>query len=347
MIVDNCSLNLLCCLACQGSLLIDVSGALEPDGHLMTGVLICVACGAKYPIIGGVPRFIPKDNIKEVSSTVDGFGYQWQKADSTIQNTRFTAAETFLDFIYPIKKEYFKGKIILDGGCGSGRFTFLANQFGAAKIFGVDLSDSVDVAFQNLRHLSNVYIIQADLLSLPLKQGFDYAFSIGVLHHTANPRQAFDSIVSRVKPGGGISAWVYGKENNWWIINLINPLRKNLTSHLPRSVLNGISLLITLPLFILLKIIYTPVGRYSQLAWLRKVLFYFDYFYFLSGATFGEMQLVVFDHLVPVIAEYISGENFSEWFQGNHLKNVCITTRYGVSWRGFGKRPGSMSEETL
>lgn len=160
-----------------------------------------------------------------------------------------------------------------------------------------------------------------------------------MLHHTANPRQAFESIVSRVKPGGGISAWVYGKENNWWIINIVNPLRKNFTSRLPRSALNCISFLTTLPLYILIKAIYRPVGRYRKLSCLRKGLFYFNYLFFLSGATFREVQLVVFDHLVPIIAEYIPGEDFTEWFQSNHLKNVIITSRYGVSWRGFGERP--------
>jgi len=203
----------------------------------------------------------------------------------------------------------------------------------------VDLSESVEVAFQNTRHLPNVLIVQADLFSMPLRPNFDYAFSVGVLHHTSVPSRAFTAVVNLVRRGGAVSAWVYGRENNGWIVNFVNPIRKHMTSRLPRSVLLALAYLMTIPLFLLLKGIYRPVGKYQSLNWLKKYLFYFDYLYFLSSFGFHEQAYIVFDHLVPVLAEYITQEDFKKWFTGNQMVNVVITHRHQMSWRGFGERP--------
>ena len=89
-------------------------------------------------------------------------------------------------------------------------------------------------------------------------------------------------------------------------------------------------------MFLVLKGIYRPIGRFKQLAQWRKYLFYFDYLYFLSGFGFHEQAYVVFDQLVPVIAEYIPREEFAKWFNENNLQNVVIISRAGNSWRGFG-----------
>ena len=68
------------------------------------------------------------------------------------------------------------------------------------------------------------------------------------------------------------------------------------------------------------------------------LLFYFDYLNFLSNFGFREQALVVFDHLSPTIAEYISRSEFEQWFEDNNLSDVIITSRTGNSWRGFGIR---------
>jgi uncharacterized protein YbaR (Trm112 family)/ubiquinone/menaquinone biosynthesis C-methylase UbiE len=336
---DPFLINLLCCPACRDDLRLHKITETSPDGHIMTGELMCEECHAAYPILGGVPRFVPNALTADVSSTVEGFGYEWKYSNPLTKNKLLTAAETFLDFIYPVQSDYFKDKIVLDVGCGLGRFSVLSQESGAKAVVGLDLSGSVDVAFENTRSFPNVLIVQADLFSPPLRPSFDYVFSIGVLDHTPDPRGAFDSIVALSKSGGGVSAWVYARENNGWIIYLLNPIRRSLTSRLPRNVLRAISYAITVPMFLVLKGIYRPVGKFTWLARFKKYLFYFDYLYFLSAFGFHEQALVVFDHLVPVIAEYIPYDEFAKWFDENELSDVVITLRNGNSWRGFGVRP--------
>lgn len=334
-------LDLLCCVRCRGALSVCRAETVEADGQIMTGELACAGCTARYPITHGVPRFIPVAQQVAVSMTVDGFGFQWRRADGVIQDTRFTAAETFLDFIWPVQPQDFRAKIVLDAGCGSGRFTRWAHEFGASVAIGVDLSQSVEVAFRNTRALPDVLIIQADLFQLPLRPAFDYVFSVGVLHHAADPRKAFDAIVALLRPGGAVSAWVYARENNGWIIHVLNPLRRHLTSRLPRRALLVLAYLLAIPLYAFSKGVYGPVGNHDRLAPLRRILFYFDYLHFLSRFGFHTQAYIIFDHLMPTLAAYIPREEFSAWFAENGLQGVTITSRTGNSWRGFGVRVGA------
>jgi SAM-dependent methyltransferase len=281
---------------------------------------------------------LPEFQTEQVERTVDGFGYEWATANPLIHNKRFTSAETFLDFIAPVSETHFRGEVVLDAGCGTGRFSMLAQSFGAKLVVGVDLGSSVDVAFTNTRKLRNVLIVQADLFELPLRQAFDYAFSVGVLHHTRDPADAFGAVLSKVKAGGSISAWIYGREGNGWVISVLNPIRRHLTSRLPHRVLLVLSYFLTALLYLPLELVYRPVGNNPRLGGCKRFLFYFDYLYFMSQFGFHEQAVgIVFDQLVPTIAEYIPRDEFQQWFDANGLEDVTISSRAGNSWRGFGR----------
>lgn len=112
------------------------------------------------------------------------------------------------------------GKIVLDVGCGMGRFTEVASAYGA-RVVGMDLSRAVFSAEANLSDRQNVAIIQGDALNPPfVDSSFDVIYSIGVLHHTPDTRQAFLSLVRLLKPGGRIAIWVYSDERRWrWMLS--------------------------------------------------------------------------------------------------------------------------------
>ena len=112
--------------------------------------------------------------------------------------------------------------------------------------------------------MENAHIVQADIYHLPLKPVFDYAFSVGVLHHLPRPREGFLSLASKVKTGGHISAWVYGAENNGWITRLVNPLRERVTSRINRRSLLHLSKLPTAALFAATKLVYGPLNRSAR-----------------------------------------------------------------------------------
>jgi SAM-dependent methyltransferase len=337
---DPAVLEVLRCPRCGGAVTLEVS-RVEDDGHVMEGTLTCGGCAGQYPIRRGVPRMMPETLESDVADTVDAFGWQWDQADRILRDARFSAPEVFLDFIHPVPSSWFHDKIVLDAGCGLGRFTIASARFGARLVVGVDLSGSVDLAFDHTRHLANVLIVQADILALPVARQIDYGFSVAVLHHTADPRGAFLHLASKVVPGGSVSAWVYGRENNGWIVHVVNPIRR-VTSRLPRRLLLAASYAVALPLLAAVKGVYGPVARRPALGWLRRRLFYFDYLAFLAQFDYSTLAIIVFDHAVPTIAEYIPRHDFAEWFEAAGLTDVVITMRGGNSWRGFAMVPAQL-----
>src|SRR4030095_2486905 len=150
-----------------------------------------------------------------------------------------------------------------------------AAEWVAKEIVGIDLGDGVESAFQLTRDLPNAHIVQCDIFRLPFKSVFDYAFSVGVLHHTPDPKKAFLSLASKVKQGGHISAWVYGAENNEWITKYINPVRESFTSKISQPFLYQLSKLPTLSLFLTTNLVYRPPNIAAKP--IADRLFYNDY----------------------------------------------------------------------
>ncbi len=204
-------------------------------------------------------------------------------------------------------------------------------------IISIDLSDSVEPAFAATRHLENAHVIQADMYHLPVRRVFDYAFSVGVLHHLPDPRGGFISLAAKVKPGGHISAWVYGAENNGWIVRLINPLRKKVTSRIDPRALLQLSKAPTAILFAATQLIYGPLNKSEKGKALARHLFYNDYLNAVSIFDWREHHAIVFDHLVAPTAFYLSRDEFEKWWKDIGATEVTIGWHNKNSWRGFGR----------
>lgn len=330
----------LACPLCRGTLEYEFYKTCDDFEwrEVLEGILICVACQKEYSIKAGVPRLIPDHLTKDVQATVEGFGYEWESFDGLIQDTYMTDTVNFLDFIYPIKEDFFKDKIVLDAGCGMGRFLQLAAEFGSHQVIGVDLSQSVEVTYRHIQALPNAHVIQADIMNLPFQINFDYIFSIGVLQFLENPDQGFAKLVELLKENGAVSFWVYSRENNNWAIRFVSPLRKYITSRLPHSVLFFLSHVLGFFLHLCLQLIYRPANesKIGQSLKLPKILPYNEYLYYTSRLTYESIASVIFDHLAPRLTTYISKEELQNWMDKNNLSQVKITSRNNMSWRGFG-----------
>jgi SAM-dependent methyltransferase len=302
----------------------------------MEGELRCEKCSRTFLITGGIPRFA---NLEEVESdkqaTAEGFGWQW--THFTHKDQRY--AEQFEGWLAPVKPEFFRDKVVLEGGCGKGRHTLLAAAWGAREIIGVDLSRAVETAFAATRELPNVHIVQADIYNLPVPRVFDYAFSVGVLHHLPDPKGGFESLASKVRPGGHISAWVYGAENNEWITRLVNPVREKLTSRMDQRFLLQLSKLPAASVYLATKLVYGPLNKSKTGGSIARHLFYNDYFKAIAPFGWREQHTIVFDHLVAPTAFYIPRDEFETWWRDIGAQDLTITWHNKNSWCGFGRIP--------
>jgi SAM-dependent methyltransferase len=326
-------LQYLSCPTCAGTITLASAATAEAD-EIIEGQLSCAGCARSWPIDRGVPRFASLETVeKDKAATAENFGWQWQHFTQLDEKYE----QQFLSWIEPVTPEFFRDKVVLEGGCGKGRHTQLAARWGARDVIGVDLSGAVETAFAATRNLPNVHIVQADLYHLPVAKVFDYAFSIGVLHHLPDPRGGFKSLASKVKTGGHITAWVYGAEGNEWITRWVDPLRERLTSRMPPRLLLQLSKLPAALMFAATKLVYGPLNRTPRGASLAKHLFYNEYLNAISGFGWREQHTIVFDHLVAPTAFYVSREDFAQWWSEVGAQDVTITWRNRNSWRGFGR----------
>src|SRR5262245_58264406 len=320
-------LQYLTCPSCGAELSLNNA---ERDGReIVWGELRCGGCQSTFQMRSGVPRFITPERDEAQRATAENFGAQWLVFNQVQEHHE----KQFLDWIAPVTRDFVRDKVVLEGGCGMGRHTRYMGLWGARDVIGIDLSVAVEAAYRNTKDLPNAHIVQADVYRLPLKRRFDYAFSVGVLHHLPDPRGGFDSLVKRVKPGGAISAWVYGRENNGWIVNIVNPLREHFTSKLPPRALYFISYIPTVILYAALKLIYAPLARTG----LKRYLFYAEYLSYIAQFPFVEIHNIVHDHLTAPVAFYIRREEFALWFDENGTERAEIHWHNRNSWRGLAR----------
>jgi SAM-dependent methyltransferase len=300
----------------------------------MEGELRCLSCHTSFPITAGIPRFANLEEVEtDKAATAAGFGWQWQHF--TQEDSRYS--DQFLGWIAPVTPDFFRDKLVLEGGCGKGRHTQLAARWGARDVVGIDLSVAVETAFAATRELDNVHIIQADIYRLPLVRAFDYAFSVGVLHHLPDPRAGFLSLASKVKLGGQISAWVYGAENNEWLTRWVNPVREKLTSRMNKRSLLQLSKIPAACLYLATKLVYGPLNSSAGGSSIARHLFYNEYLKAIAPFGWREQHTIVFDHLVAPTAFYLSREEFESWWRDLGASDVTIEWHNQNSWRGIGR----------
>lgn len=327
-------LNYLACPVCAGEIKLQSVSA-EEGIEVLTGELQCASCAKTFRIVRGIPRFADFENIEaDKQATAESFGWSWQE----FAHDDAKYEQQFLDWIAPVTSDFFKGKVVLEGGCGKGRHTRRIAGWGAKDIVAIDLSEAVEVAFAATRGLPNAHVVQADIFRLPLRRVFYYAFSVGVLHHLPNPREGFKSLVSKVKSGGHMSAWIYGAENNGWIVSFVNPVRR-VTSSMNRRALFHLSKLPAAAMYLSTKLIYAPLNHGESGKKLARHLFYNDYLNYISRFNWREQHSIVFDHLVAPTAFYISREEFADWWREVGAEDVVIAWHNQNSWRGFGRVP--------
>ncbi len=105
---------------------------------------------------------------------------------------------------------------VLVAGCGTGSHSILvARRFSGARVLAIDLSlSSISYAKRKTQELgmTNIEYAQADILELgDIARTFDIIESRGVLHHLADPFAGWQTLLSRLRPGGFMALGFYSE----------------------------------------------------------------------------------------------------------------------------------------
>jgi SAM-dependent methyltransferase len=262
--------------------------------------------------------------------TADAFATSWNNLP---QGSVYTP-EQIEDWFFPIGKKDVEEKTVLELGCGNGSLLSHLPKWRPQYIEGVDLGDSISSCKKNMHQtgFQGFKITQADLVDFE-SDGYDLVYSIGVLHHLKDPRAGFKSVVRNTKPGGKFHCWVYAKEGNQVVINLVDPIRK-MASKLPWWVTK---FMVATPLAV-------PFYCYAKIISKSKIfemLPLYKYSCWISRREFGFFRHVAFDQLVTPQTTYISKEIIEKWLHESDEiaeNSTYIIFRNENSWKFGGIR---------
>ena len=170
--------------------------------------------------------------------TIKDFGDQW--GVYTTNDGYYASTELFQDILGPLLSiNEIKNSKVIDVGSGTGRIMKMILDCGADFAVGIEPSDAFFVLKENLRSKKeNILLLHIRGDEINFNNEFDYAFSIGVLHHIPNPNKTVKNIYDSLKINGRFIFWVYGKEGNSIYLTIILFIRK-ITTIIPHKILEN------------------------------------------------------------------------------------------------------------
>ncbi len=314
---------------------------IEHEDRPLEGLLLCTS-GHVYPVFNGVPiliennlliDFLAKDEAKKFLTACEkskiifqkkhpsldrynvllkksyiNWGMQWNiyKPENTVWNDR----KTFIEHIPLEKNEIDSCNAILEIGCGSGRD--IQHMSGRNKrVFGIDISDSTYDVHKKYLDKPDIFILRCDANHLPFKDSsFDLVYSDHVLHHINDLPGCFKEIARVSRKKSVFIFNLYGKENNFIMMGIIEPFKKIFLKNLPISIIHAISNLPAAALWLMIKLLYLPANRYlggfyNRLPLSGHMVFWFSFDYHTLRGT-------CFDLLHAPIANYFGGDDIDE-----------------------------------
>ena len=253
------------------------------------------------------------------SGSPDRFGYAWDIYSDILP----IHERQFDGWTSVLPDGAWKDATFLDVGCGMGRNGFWAIKKGARRGRAIDVDNrSLNAAKRNLQDV-DVSVEFESVYDLAEENEYDIAFSIGVVHHLSNPDLAVANMKKAVKPGGTVLVWLYGYENNEWIVRWFDPFRRTLFSKLPLSFVYFLSLFPTAMLWLLLR---TGFGL-------------LEYHKLLRDISFGHLRSIVFDQMIPQIAKYYRHSEVLDLLARAGLEDIRIVAVNDMSWSAMARKP--------
>ena len=173
-----------------------------------------------YKLLYNAVHDLEKPLKLAATQTKDTFSFQWEElsvGEYMITDPWFkeNVARIVSEEEVLIKSEWFKGKKVLDAGCGGGRWSYGLSELGA-NVTCVDINES---ALDFTKDILKEFDTDKKFVQTPLEEldtvlndeKFDLVWSWGVTHHCENFTKSFTNVANRVREGGVIYLYLYGR----------------------------------------------------------------------------------------------------------------------------------------
>ena len=363
-------LQIVVCPLCHGTLACESFKETE-DGGVESGVIAC-ACGASYPLIGGIPRLLPPElqsmlwemhpdffdsyrqqlpkellsdekkrsgELKEDRATkaqretARSFGYEWQAFSEMLPDYE----SNFRWYFERFPADSFAGKRILDAGCGTGRHTFHMAKNGASEVIAMDFSQAIEVAARNNSENPNTHFVQADIYHPPfLPDTFDFIYSLGVLHHLPDPEKGFRRLLPLLRASGYINIYLYWnlEDEAAWRRAALSLVTgvRQVTTRMPHGLLKKLSWLMAAGFQVAFVLPSRALASFKTTRGLADRVPLGHY----RKYSFRVLYTDQFDRFSAPIENRYSRMDVAAWFERARLEDVVILG--GAGWRASGKR---------
>ena len=185
---------------------------------------------------------------KETKNT---YGLLWQQSDSAVPHKwHFNAMQDV------IPESIARGRIGIEVGSGCGYDTYImAKANPAVKLISIDISDGIYKTGRLTASLGNVMAVKCSALDIAVKSSsLDFAYSFGVLHHTADPKKGLLEIARVLKKGSPAFLYLYEdhSENTFkhLLLRFVTAVRQ-VTVYFPKKALYALSWILSPFVFII------------------------------------------------------------------------------------------------
>lgn len=300
----------------------------ESNELIFSGYL--VSNSNRFAIRNGIPRFNESDS--SISYT-KSFGFQWNRWPfvqfeyNNIGRPMQGHTKSMFNKITDLDLNHTDEVLVFcDFGCGSGRFIDLIAG-SKSVVIGIDASTAVDAAASKFSENHRVLLCQADILSSPLKTGMiDYAYSIGVLHHTMNPYMGIREMSRVLKPGGSIAVSVYGR-SGYYDDDFVRLARK-VFKLLPPIISHKLAIIYSYFVVALTRPIYKVTLLRRTL---RPLLMYLPH---IQLPDFRWSILDTYDSITPSYQVGISSYEMYDFLHSAGIRNIRPTNWGGTAMKG-------------
>ena len=273
---------------------------------------------------------------KNPDKTQKVYSYLWE----TEQCVKPSEGFHFENMQEVITEPIIKGSWGLDAGSGCGHDTHVMAKINpSVKIVSMDISDGINSNLKLNQNLVNVYIVKGSVLNMPFKEGvFDFAYSYGVLHHTANPEKGLQEIARVIKSKSSAYLYLYEDHSENFVkyvgIKIVNIIRK-ITVRIPSRVLYALATLFSPFVFIFFTCPAKILRRFKLTAGIaEKIPFNF-------GSSLFSLRGDLYDRFGAPIEYRFSRKNVTDMLGSCNFTNINITRLKAIAgWVAWGHKRG-------